>query len=100
MKWFNRRRAGSLAFVIVRLSSFLQKAMAQSDAPFSSSGKKVTTTKSLDALQYGDDSYRILTIFRHCRIPEPCIQAIMLDNQDDDQSLKTFSDSVDIILND
>ena len=53
-----------------------------------------------DALQYGDDSYRIANLTPVIAEFRTCIQAIMLDNQDIDQSLKTFSDSVDIILND
>lgn len=100
MKWFIEDEKGGLAFVIGSGYLPFTKTMAQSDAIQNLWKESDNYKIAYDALQYGDDSYRIANLTPVIAEFRTCIQAIMLDNQDIDQSLKTFSDSVDIILND
>ena len=100
MKWFIEDEKGGLAFVIGSGYLPFTKTMAQSDAIQQLWKESDNYKIAYDALQYGDDSYRIANLTPVIAEFRTCIQAIMLDNQDIDQSLKTFSDSVDIILND
>lgn len=99
MKWFIEDEKGGLAFVIGSGYLPFTKTMAESEAIQKLWKESDNYKIAYDALQYGDDSYRIANLTSVIAEFRTCIQAIMLDNQDIDQSLKTFSDSVDIILN-
>ena len=100
MKWFIEDEKGGLAFVIGSGYLPCTKKMAESDAIPQLWKESDNYKSAYDALQYGDDSYRIANLTPVIAEFRTCIKAIMLDNQDIDQSLITFSDSVDIILND
>ena len=94
-----QKEKGGLAFVMGSGYLPFTKTMAQSDAIQQLWKESDNYKIAYDALQYGDDSYRIANLTPVIAEFRTCIQAIMLDDQDIDESLKTFSDSVDIILN-
>ena len=100
VKWFIEDEKGGLAFVIGSGYLPFTKTMAQSDAIQQLWKESDNYKIAYDALADGDDSYRIANLTPVIAEFRTCIQAIMLDNQDIDESLKTFSDSVDVILND
>lgn len=99
VKWFIQDDKGGLAFVIGSGYLPFTKTMARSQAIQDLWASNANYKIAYDALADGDDSYRIANLTPVIAEFRTCIQAIMLDNQDIDQSLKTFSDSVDIILN-
>lgn len=93
-------KRAAIAFVIGSGYLPFTKTMAQSDAIQQLWKESDNYKIAYDALADGDDSYRIANLTPVIAEFRTCIQAIMLDNQDIDESLKTFSDSVDVILND
>ena len=74
------------------------KTMAESDAIQDLWAKSENYKIAYDALVNGDDSYRIENLTPVIAEFRTCIQAIMLDDQNIDESLQTFSEAVDVIL--
>ena len=99
MKWFIQDEKGGLAFVIGSGYLPFTKTMAGSQTIQDLWASNANYKIAYDALSDGDDSYRIANLTPVIAEFRTCIQAIMLDDQDIDQSLKTFGDSVEIILN-
>lgn len=99
MKWFIEDEKGGLAFVLGSGYLPFTETMAESQQIKDLWEKSENYKIAYDSLQYGDDSYRITNLTPVIAEFRTCIQAIMLDDQDIDESLKTFSDAVDIILN-
>lgn len=98
MKWYIQDEKGGLAFVLGSGYLPFTKTMAQSDAIQDLWAKSENYKIAFEALEDGDDSYRIVNLTPVIAEFRTCIQAIMLDDQDIDESLKTFSEAVDIIL--
>lgn len=98
MQWFVQNEKGGTAFVLGSGYLPFTQEMTQSKAIQDLWKKNPNYKVAYDALQYGDDSYRIANLTPVIAEFRTCIQAIMLDNKDIDSSLKTFSDSVNTIL--
>lgn len=99
VKWYIQDEKGGLAFVLGSGYLPFTKTMAESSAIQELWGRNENYKIAYEALADGDDSYRIANLTPVITEFRTCIQAIMLDKQDIDESLATFSDSVDVILN-
>ena len=98
MKWYIQDEKGGLAFVLGSGYLPFTKTMAESDAIQDLWAKSENYKIAYDALVNGDDSYRIENLTPVIAEFRTCIQAIMLDDQNIDESLQTFSEAVDVIL--
>lgn len=98
MKWYIQDEKGGLAFALGSGYLPFTKTMAQSKPIQDLWAKSENYKIAYDALQDGDDSYRIANLTPVIAEFRTCIQAIMLDNKDIDESLQVFSDAVDVIL--
>jgi multiple sugar transport system substrate-binding protein/sn-glycerol 3-phosphate transport system substrate-binding protein len=97
-KWYIQDKKGGLAFVLGSGYLPFTKQMQQSTEIQELWKSDPNTKIAYEALQYGDDRYRIAKLQPVIAEFRTCIQAILIDNKDIDTSLKTFSNSVDTIL--
>lgn len=98
VKWFIQDEKGGLAFVLGSGYLPFTETMAQSEAIQDLWNSNNNFKIAYDALQYGDDSYRITNLTPVIAEFRTCMQAIMLDNGDIDEALNTFREATQIAL--
>lgn len=98
VKWFIQDEKGGLAFVLGSGYLPFTETMAQSEAIQDLWSSNNNFKIAYDALQYGDDSYRITNLTPVIAEFRTCMQAIMLDNGDIDEALNTFREATQIAL--
>ena len=74
------------------------KTMAESDTIQNLWAENPNFKTAYDALEFGDDNYRITNLTPVIAEFRTCMQAIMLDNGDIDSALNTFRDATKTVL--
>ena len=98
VKWFIQDEKGGLAFVLGSGYLPFTETMAQSEAIQDLWSSNNNFKIAYDALQYGDDSYRITNLTPVIAEFRTCMQAIMLDNGDIEEALNTLREETQIAV--
>lgn len=98
IKWYIQDQKGGLAFVVGSGYLPFTQTMAKSETIQNLWKSNDNFQIAFNALQYGDDSYRIANLTPVIAEFQTCIQAIMFDNQDINKALDNLNAAVKIIL--
>lgn len=98
VKWYIQDEKGGLAFVLGSGYLPFTKTMAESDTIQNLWAENPNFKTAYDALEFGDDNYRITNLTPVIAEFRTCMQAIMLDNGDIDSALNTFRDATKTVL--